>query len=57
MLCCPNGRHVGADYTQFSRRDDETAKNRANAVGRRDDFRPIQAAFRLTAKAACDYTE
>jgi hypothetical protein len=47
---------MGAGYTQFL---DATTKRPKTALyaGRRDDFKPIQVAFRLTAKAACDYTE
>src|SRR5438874_3658517 len=35
MLCCLAGRQIGADYTQLSRRDDETAKTPRYAVARR----------------------
>jgi hypothetical protein len=55
-MFCRIGRQIGADYTQFFRRNDGTAKNgRYTAAG--DDFKPIQAAFTPTAKRACDYTE
>ena len=57
MLCCPVGRHIGADYTHFSRGDDETAQKRPEMRSLVDDFKPIAGPVRLTAKAACDYTE
>src|SRR5438094_7319909 len=56
MLCCLAGRQIGADYTQLSRRDDERAKT-PDMRWRGDEFKPIHAEFRLTAKVAYDYTK
>jgi hypothetical protein len=47
---------MGAGYTQFLTRR-RNGQKRRDLRWRRDDFKPIQVAFRLTAKAACDYTE
>lgn len=56
ILCCRIGRQPGADYTHFR---DTTRKHpkRPDMRWPGDDFKPIQGEFKLTAKAAREYTE
>jgi hypothetical protein len=57
MFCCHNRRQLSADYTDLFAAEPETAKNRPETGRPGVEFKPIQAALRLSARAACNYTK
>jgi hypothetical protein len=57
ILCCRTGRQIGADYTQFSRGDDETAKTVQNAVTGATISSRFRPSWDRSTKAARHYTK
>jgi hypothetical protein len=54
MLRCHNRRQICADYTDLSAATPETARSGPKSGV---EFKPIRAALRLSARAACNYTK